>query len=93
MNWQAFGNAVYAHRQAVGFPSLRDLGDQLGVSAPTLSRVERGERCDVETFAALCRWMRADANEWLGIREPRPVATSLVADELERLARRLRGAE
>ncbi len=38
--------------------SLREIADLTGVSAPTLSRLERkGTTPDLETFFALCAWM------------------------------------
>jgi transcriptional regulator with XRE-family HTH domain len=70
VNWQAFGQSVEAHR---GRKSLREVQQETGISAPTLSRVERGHRPDVETFGRLCRWMRTDANQWLGITDPAPL--------------------
>lgn len=38
--------------------SLREIADLTGVSAPTLSRLERnGTTPDLETFFALCVWL------------------------------------
>lgn len=38
--------------------TLRELANITGVSAPTLSRLERsGTTLDIETFFALCAWM------------------------------------
>lgn len=37
--------------------SLRDLAKQIGVSAPTLSRIERGFPCDAETFGRVFLWL------------------------------------
>ena len=34
-----------------------ELAKQIGTSAATLSRIERGARCDVPTFLKLTRWM------------------------------------
>lgn len=49
---------VKAHR---GDRSLRDAARESKVSASTLSRVERADTPpDIETFLALCRWLRVD---------------------------------
>lgn len=37
--------------------SLRDAAKQIGVSASTLSRIERGQVFDWETGVALCKWL------------------------------------
>lgn len=55
-----FDNALFSDmlqsRNAVY--SLRELADLTGVSAPTLSRLERnGTTPDLETFFALCAWL------------------------------------
>jgi transcriptional regulator with XRE-family HTH domain len=36
--------------------SLRELAEKLGVSAPTISRIERGGNPDIDTFCKICRW-------------------------------------
>lgn len=38
--------------------SVRDLGPEIGISIATLSRIERGGECDLDTFLKLCMWMR-----------------------------------
>jgi transcriptional regulator with XRE-family HTH domain len=40
--------------------SLRDLAGEVGVSASTLSRIERGERPDVWTLLRLADWLQED---------------------------------
>jgi transcriptional regulator with XRE-family HTH domain len=37
--------------------TLREIADQTGVSAATLSRLERGTTPDLETFFAICTWL------------------------------------
>jgi DNA-binding Xre family transcriptional regulator len=37
--------------------SMREVAPEIGSSIATLSRVERGKSCDLETFARLCRWL------------------------------------
>jgi len=37
--------------------TLREAAKQIGLSAPTLSRVERGLAMDGRTLAAILRWM------------------------------------
>ena len=40
--------------------SLRETGIQIGVSAATLSRIERGEKPDIDTFMRILRWLGAE---------------------------------
>lgn len=55
-----FDNALFSdmlQSHGAGY-SLREIADLTGVSAPTLSRLERnGTTPDLETFFALCAWM------------------------------------
>ncbi|HLZ64371.1 MAG TPA: helix-turn-helix transcriptional regulator [Ktedonosporobacter sp.] len=61
----SFNHQVFrAHLQAAllqNHLSLRDAAKHSGVSASTLSRLVNGETPDMETFAALVSWLRADA--------------------------------
>jgi transcriptional regulator with XRE-family HTH domain len=56
-------------RERRGYLGVRDLADTIGVSAATLSRVERGKLPDIETFAKICRWLKVDPAEILEIKE------------------------
>ena len=40
--------------------SLRETGLQIGVSAATLSRIERGDKPDIDTFMRICKWLGAE---------------------------------
>jgi transcriptional regulator with XRE-family HTH domain len=44
-----------------GDRGLRDVSKEIGVSAPTLSRIEQGKIPDVETFIRLCEWLGVSA--------------------------------
>ena len=44
-----------SHRRGLGL-SLRDTAHLLGVSAATISRVERAEKPDIDTFVKICQW-------------------------------------
>lgn len=44
--------------------SLRELAIELGISAATLSRIERGKKPDLESFGQLCAWMNEDASRF-----------------------------
>lgn len=50
-----FGMHLAFHRRGLGL-SLRDAAKELGVSAATLSRVERGEKPDIDNFVKICLW-------------------------------------
>jgi transcriptional regulator with XRE-family HTH domain len=46
---------------------IREVAGEIGVSAATLSRVERGKLPDLETFGKICKWLRVDPASVLGI--------------------------
>lgn len=46
---------------------MRAAAAQIGVSAATLSRVERGHVPDIGTFRKICEWLQVDPNEFLGV--------------------------
>lgn len=54
-----------------GPAGLRDTSRQIGISSATLSRLERGYLPDIETFSKVCRWLRVDPSEVLGVPPPR----------------------
>lgn len=54
-NVKRFGMHVASHRRGLGL-SLRDAAKILGISAATLSRVERAEKPDIDTFVKICQW-------------------------------------
>lgn len=45
-----------------GNKGLREVSKEIGVSAPTLSRIEQGKVPDVETFMKLCEWLEVPAD-------------------------------
>ncbi len=50
-----------------GPAGLRETGRQIGISSATLSRLERGYLPDIGTFSKVCRWLRVDPSEVLGV--------------------------
>src|SRR5437762_1864992 len=49
-----------------GTRGLRTVAQEIGgISASTLSRIERGEVPDLETFARLCCWLGVSAEEFI----------------------------
>ncbi len=40
-----------------GKQGLRATGTEIGVSAPTLSRIEQGNLPDIETYVKICDWL------------------------------------
>lgn len=56
-NVNLFAIALFHWRSERG---LRETADLTGVSASTLSRLERAEKPDIDTFALLCEHMGAD---------------------------------
>lgn len=54
---QELGRAIKRHRDELKF-SLRDVADETGVSASTLSRIENGTgKPDADNIARLTRWL------------------------------------
>lgn len=66
---QLFGRKV---REARGSRGIRNVAEEIGVSPATLSRVERGFMPDLETFGKICRWLKVDPAEILGVKEVLP---------------------
>lgn len=57
-------------RQERGSRGIREVAAELGVSPATLSRVERGNLPDLDTFGKICRWLKVDPAEVLGVQVP-----------------------
>src|SRR5205814_10330377 len=57
VNTSELGNAVRRRRESLGL-SLRDVADETGVSASTLSRIENGTgKPDADNIARLASWL------------------------------------
>jgi transcriptional regulator with XRE-family HTH domain len=65
-NIEIFGRKL---EQARGTRGIREVAAEIGVSAATLSRVERGYMPDLETFGKICRWLKVDPAEILGMKD------------------------
>ena len=53
-------------RDRRGPRGLREVAQEIGISAATLMRIESGRTPDVETFGKVCRWLGIDPGEFLG---------------------------
>lgn len=53
-------------REKRGEKRMREAASEIGISAPTLLRIEAGRTPDVETFGKLCLWLGVDPSEFLG---------------------------
>jgi len=51
-----------------GGRGIREVAEQIGISPATLSRVERGNLPDLETFKNICQWLEVDPGQVLGFR-------------------------
>lgn len=65
-------------RNERGQRGLREVAREIEVSPATLSRVERGYLPDLGTFAKICRWLKLDPADVLGV-ERSPSSKSQVA--------------
>lgn len=54
------GRRVAKHRETLGL-GIRAAAREIGVSHPTLSRIERGHLPDLENYQRICRWLGEDA--------------------------------
>lgn len=69
-----FHAALDAQRTAKGL-AWKDVADQSGVSASTLTRMSQGKRPDVDGLALLLAWSGLDAADFLPrANEPEPLA-------------------
>lgn len=62
-----------------GASKLREAAAEIGISAPTLLRVESGRSPDLDTFGKICGWLQVDPGDFLG--HPRQQATAAVPTE------------
>ena len=56
-----------------GGQGIRRIAEQIGISPATLSRVERGNLPDLETFGKICSWLELDPAAVLNIKPAKPV--------------------
>jgi transcriptional regulator with XRE-family HTH domain len=50
-----------------GDRGIREVAKEIGISAPTLSRVERGNLPDLLTFKKICAWLKINPSEFLDL--------------------------
>lgn len=64
-----------------GERGVREFAREIGISAATLSRIERGKLPDIETFGKLCAMLKLDPADLLEIEgvEAQPFANSPTA--------------
>jgi transcriptional regulator with XRE-family HTH domain len=53
--------------EARGPRGIREAAKEIGISPATLSRVERGNLPDLETFGKICKWLKIDPGHVLGV--------------------------
>jgi hypothetical protein len=62
--WWFFGSNLFITRRRRRL-DLRSAGDLIGVSAATLSRAERGQPVEVESFLRICKFIGVAAESFL----------------------------
>lgn len=60
-----------------GARKLRETAKEIGISAPTLLRIESGRLPDIATFGRTCEWLGVDPGDFLG--KPLAPSTSTTA--------------
>lgn len=74
-----------------GTKGLREVAQEIGaVSASTLSRVEQGKLPDLATFTALCDWLSASPEEFMGRRRSQDMGKGDAPTTSEVIAAHLR---
>lgn len=56
-------------REKRGAAKLRDTAKIVGISAPTLMRIESGRIPDVATFGKICQWLQISPESFLGYKQ------------------------
>jgi transcriptional regulator with XRE-family HTH domain len=79
---ETLGRLAVEKRGDVG---VRAAAKEVGISAATLSRVERGYLPDLETFGKICKWLGVDPGQALGVTAS-PPATPRVAVHFKKKA-------
>jgi transcriptional regulator with XRE-family HTH domain len=76
VNTELLGDLIRRRRKADGL-SLRDAADQMGVSAPTLQRVEAGQPPNSANLVRITSWLQLPVEEVLrkGKKPTNPLAT------------------
>lgn len=63
---ETLGRRIAEKRGEIG---VRAAAKEIGVSPATLSRVERGNLPDLETFKKICKWLEVDPGQVLGLKD------------------------
>jgi len=53
-------------RKKRGVQKLREVAQEIGITAPTLMRIEAGRVPDVATFGKVCLWLGVESGDFLG---------------------------
>ena len=69
MSAKSLSNLGTMVRKKRGEARLRDVAEDIGISAATLMRVENGRIPDVATFGKLCVWLGVNPGDFLGYKE------------------------
>jgi len=62
---EMLGRLANERREEMGV-GVRVAAKEIGISHATLSRIERGNVPDIETFSKLCDWLKLDPSDFLG---------------------------
>ncbi len=62
-----------------GKQGLRAAGKEIGISAPTLSRIEQGNLPDIDTFVKICEWLNVSTDYFTGTAENYSTKETIIA--------------
>jgi len=71
---ETLGRRIVEKRAGAG---IRAIAKEVGVSPATLSRVERGNLPDLDTFRKVCKWLSLDPGEVLGFQSSEAGSTPI----------------
>lgn len=77
---RTLGERLLSQRSGRG---VREVAREIGISPATLSRIERGNLPDLESFGKICKWLAVDPAEVLGVPLPDAARRSAESQRLQ----------
>lgn len=65
INYNLLGKNLKTKRTIEMDLDMRTLAEELGISTGTISRVENGKPCSLETYLVLCSWLEIHPKEYM----------------------------
>ena len=62
-----------------GEQGLRAASKEIGISAPTLSRIEQGNLPDIETYVKICEWLQVSTDYFTNVKSHKSPQAMVIA--------------